>query len=238
MAEADAAQPADVPAAQPAAAASDAPSDPPAPADPSPPPPPPAKPPSVAARRGTLAVTCAPPALGDVASAACSQLRGLRLCPFGSAAVTHLVLAEPKRTMKVLHAIARGAWLLTPEWLYRSVEAGAWQPEEQFEDSTFAGGRLARLAAPAGGLLKGLKVSVLEPRKTAPPASELRLLVTAAGGTLVKGKASAQFVIAAKGDGRAAAAAAQAKGAAVTEQWLFAALAEYAVPTSVAEFKP
>jgi microcephalin len=181
--------------------------------------------------RGTLAVTCATPELADVAHTATKRLRGLRLCPFASAAVTHLVVAEPKRTLKVLHAIARGAWLLTPAWLYASLEAGRWVAEDEYEDATFPGARASRLARGSAALLEGVKLAVFEPRRKAPPAGELRQLATAAGATLVK-KGPCAVVIVAQGDtaGAVAACAAHKGAAVVTELWLLDALAAHKVP--------
>ena len=191
----------------------------------------PAPPACGAPMRGTLAVTCATPELADVAHTATKRLRGLRLCPFASAAVTHLVVAEPKRTLKVLHAIARGAWLLTPAWLYASLEAGRWVAEDEYEDATFPGARASRLARGSAALLEGMKIAVFEPRRKAPPAGELRQLATAAGATLVK-KGPCAVVIVAQGDtaGAAAAAAAHKGAAIVTELWLLDALAAHKVP--------
>ena len=137
-------------------------------------------------------------------------------------------------------AIARGAWLLTPEWLYRSVEAGAWLPESEFEDLSFPGGKRARLAHAVGSaqLLHGLRFALFEPRRANPPVSELRLLITSAGGVVSKKGTGADYSICAKGDS-ASAVTATAKGStAVTEQWLFAALAEYKLPASAAPYAP
>jgi microcephalin len=191
--------------------------------------------------RGMLAVTCASPELSDVVAAAAKQLR-MRLCPFASATVTHLVLGEPKRTLKVLHAIARGAWLLTPAWVYASVEAGQRQKEDTFEDETFPGARKSRVAhrdAAFKGLLGAMKLAVHEPRRTGPPASELRALAIAAGATLVK-KGPCNVVIVASGDKTGATAAGIAhKGATiVTEQWMMDALAAYELPSKTQDYQP
>lgn len=192
---------------------------------------------SAVARRGTLAVTCADAALADCAASAVSTLRGLRLCPFAGSGVTHLVLGEPKRTLKVLHAVARGAWLLRPEWLLRSLEAGAWLPEGDFEDGAFAGApraRLARANPEHRGLLVGVRVLVAEPRRAAPPASDLRALVLACGGAVVK-KGACDYVVTAKGQQPSA----DAKAAkAVTEQWLLDAIAEYQLPADAGAYAP
>ena len=69
-----------------------------------------------------------------LAQKAAKQLRGLRLVPPGAedGRITHLVVAQERRTLKVLLAIAAGAFLLQPEWLAASLQAGAWLPEEPF----------------------------------------------------------------------------------------------------------
>ena len=35
--------------------------------------------------------------------------------------------------MQVLLAVAQGAWLVSPEWVSASLEAGRWLPEQPFE---------------------------------------------------------------------------------------------------------
>ncbi|KAK3777565.1 hypothetical protein RRG08_021685 [Elysia crispata] len=46
---------------------------------------------------------------------------------------THIVCGEPRRTLNLLKAIARGCWILSKEWVFKSLEAGAWLAEESFE---------------------------------------------------------------------------------------------------------
>ena len=69
-----------------------------------------------------------------LAQKAAKQLRGLRLVPPGAedSRITHLVVGQQRRTLKVLLAIAAGAFLLQPEWLAASLQAGAWLPEQPF----------------------------------------------------------------------------------------------------------
>ncbi|KAJ8954891.1 hypothetical protein NQ318_016830 [Aromia moschata] len=51
---------------------------------------------------------------------------------------THLVAGEPKRTVNMLRAIARGCWIVKHEWLLKSLEEGKWLPEEDFEETDFS----------------------------------------------------------------------------------------------------
>ncbi|GFR94961.1 microcephalin-like [Elysia marginata] len=46
---------------------------------------------------------------------------------------THIVCGEPRRTLNLLKAIARGCWVLSKEWVFNSLEAGTWLEEENFE---------------------------------------------------------------------------------------------------------
>lgn len=48
--------------------------------------------------------------------------------------VSHVVSTN-KRTLKVLEALARGCWLLSMEWVNKSIEAGHWLPETKFEQA-------------------------------------------------------------------------------------------------------
>jgi microcephalin len=201
-------------------------------------------------------VPCAAAELADIAAATTSALPGLRLCPFAGAGVTHLVLGpEPKRTLKVLHALTRGAWLLRAEWLLRSAAAGAWLPEAAFAaDDVFPGAARARAAMAEGAsgrrLLTGLRVAIAEPRRAAPPASELRTLVVALGGTYVPPRPNAKCDVyitagataaahtAAQPRSAAPAAAAPSGALVVTEQWLLDAIAQYELPADATRYVP
>ncbi|KAJ8980809.1 hypothetical protein NQ317_016176 [Molorchus minor] len=51
---------------------------------------------------------------------------------------THLVAGEPKRTINMLRAIARGCWIVKQEWLFKSLEEQKWLPEEDYEETDFS----------------------------------------------------------------------------------------------------
>ena len=46
--------------------------------------------------------------------------------------MTHLVCGDERRTLKLMLAVANGAWLLSPQWVTASLEAGRWLPESRF----------------------------------------------------------------------------------------------------------
>ncbi|KAK9845443.1 hypothetical protein WJX81_006533 [Elliptochloris bilobata] len=101
--------------------------------------------------------------------AALRRLRGVRAsAPGREESVTHLVVGAPRRTLKVLLAVAAGAWLLAPEWVAASLEAGHWLPEAPFlAQVPFAAAAMrAREARERGTapLMAGERVHVVEER--------------------------------------------------------------------------
>ena len=55
-----------------------------------------------------------------------------RSSPADPPQVTHLVVGDERRTLKLMLAVANGAWLVSPQWVTASLEAGRWLPESQF----------------------------------------------------------------------------------------------------------
>ncbi|KAI9908455.1 hypothetical protein PsorP6_003124 [Peronosclerospora sorghi] len=97
-----------------------------------------------------------------------------------AAGVTHLIVGKnAKRTLKVLFAIARGAWLVSEDWAFSSLEHERWLPEEEFELDLFAR-KGARDEPDARQVFKHLKVFVGS--HVEPPRDVLQSLVQVAGG--------------------------------------------------------
>ncbi|GFO36631.1 microcephalin-like [Plakobranchus ocellatus] len=61
------------------------------------------------------------------------KLGVLHLTNSVEASSTHVVCGEPRRTLNLLRAIAQGCWVLSKEWVFKSLEAGSWLREEEFE---------------------------------------------------------------------------------------------------------
>ncbi|KAF4320537.1 hypothetical protein BBO99_00005731 [Phytophthora kernoviae] len=99
-----------------------------------------------------------------------------------AAGVTHLIVGkETRRTMKVLFAIARGAWIVTEGWAFTSLEQERWLPEEDFELSLFAN-KFSRLHPESRQVFKGMKLFV---GSNAEPSREvLQSLIQVAGGEI------------------------------------------------------
>ncbi|XP_076441368.1 uncharacterized protein LOC143280560 [Babylonia areolata] len=63
---------------------------------------------------------------------------------------THVVCGEARRTLNVLNGLARGCWLISKEWVERSMEDGSWTCEEGYEMvEDFPKSKEARLAREA-----------------------------------------------------------------------------------------
>lgn len=97
---------------------------------------------------------------------------------------THLVVGEARRTLKVLHALARGLWIVTPAWVYQSQQCGFWVQEDEYEATgLFPGAPLARLRAQSIFFQRQFYVpKVLQTRMT---RKELVQLIEEAGGDIV-----------------------------------------------------
>ncbi|KAL6749506.1 hypothetical protein V8C86DRAFT_994989 [Haematococcus lacustris] len=219
------------------------------------------KPGSRAAQQGSckyIAYTSLGSQATTALQAAVAQLGGAKLCTEGSESqITHLVVGVERRTLKMLLAIAAGAFLVSPQWVQDSCKAGQWLPEAQYTAaprfSATAAAACARAAAvPASpGPLAGHSVCIHCPQGTAPAASAsskawLQSLGAAASKTAAL-KAGLQRLVVALGGKVAAAAACSlvvlvegstapkglAPGARVVqEEWLLLVAETHQLPTA------
>lgn len=51
---------------------------------------------------------------------------------------THVVTLENRRTINLMRGIIRGLWILTFDWIEKSLAANEWQPEELYEMKSFS----------------------------------------------------------------------------------------------------
>jgi hypothetical protein len=143
---------------------------------------------------------------GDLAAMVKLIGRGAKLAEddgHGGLACTasHVVVAsleEPKRTLKVLAAIARGAWVVRSNWLYASLEARKWvdEAEHEVDAARFPGARAMRAAAAAAapGLLSSRAFYIAG--ATRPKPEDLATIVKLAGGRVTKRDTEADIVLA------------------------------------------
>jgi microcephalin len=62
-----------------------------------------------------------------------SKLGGFVFKDDVDADTTHVVCGGNRRTLNVLHGIAKGCWLVTLSWVMESLEANSWIAEEAYE---------------------------------------------------------------------------------------------------------
>ncbi|GMF11093.1 unnamed protein product [Phytophthora lilii] len=97
-----------------------------------------------------------------------------------AAGVTHLIVSkETRRTIKVLFAIARGAWIVTEDWAFSSLDQERWLPEEDFELTIFAN-KYSREHPESRQIFKGMKFFVGS--NVEPSREVLQSLIQVAGG--------------------------------------------------------
>uniref|UniRef100_M4BLB7 BRCT domain-containing protein n=1 Tax=Hyaloperonospora arabidopsidis (strain Emoy2) TaxID=559515 RepID=M4BLB7_HYAAE len=100
-----------------------------------------------------------------------------------AAGVTHLIVGKgAKRTIKVLFAIARGAWIVSEDWAFSSLEQERWLPEEDFELTMFAN-KYSREHPESRQKFKGMKFFVGP--NVEPSREVLQSLIQVAGGEWV-----------------------------------------------------
>ncbi|KAK9865330.1 hypothetical protein WJX84_006438 [Apatococcus fuscideae] len=141
---------------------------------------------------GCLAVSSVAPQVKLLAEKACQRLGGMRLFADEgeTAKITHLILGLERRTMKVLLAVANGAWLVQPSWLTASMEAGLWADEQSHcaQVRFTRGAERAReeqeVADASGGPLQGhgLYLHSLQGSRQSSNVPALRKLILALGG--------------------------------------------------------
>lgn len=154
---------------------------------------------------------------------------------------THVICGEPRRTLKVLFALARGAWLVGPEWLEACEAQGEWIDAAQFELAALPGARSARLGVPQRGrLLLGVPVHVAA--ETNIPTEAFNKLLHELGATIVPAAADARIVIeaertlAAAGDGGCVHSKGGWPQSRLSEAALLRAVEQFALPPEIAPF--
>ncbi|XP_067134727.1 uncharacterized protein [Centruroides vittatus] len=128
-------------------------------------------------------------------------LGGFCIIPQVSNTTTHIVCADNRRTLNVLFGIVRGCWLLSSDWVFKSMESGCWLNEEPYELSeTFPGARVNRIqiaskgAAYRSDLFRHLG-NIFVSAYCVPAYNKLTELITLAGGKIITSFQKCQTVV-------------------------------------------
>ncbi|KAG2813233.1 hypothetical protein PC116_g21413 [Phytophthora cactorum] len=138
-----------------------------------------------------------------------------------AAGVTHLIVGrDARRTIKVLFAIARGAWIVTEDWAFSSLEQERWLPEEDFELTLFAN-KYSREHPESRQIFKGIKFFVGS--NVEPSREVLQSLIQVAGGEICNQISVADICIC--GDASLFRRAQRTGIRVVTSKWIFDSIA-------------
>ncbi|CAH0482454.1 unnamed protein product [Peronospora belbahrii] len=138
-----------------------------------------------------------------------------------TAGVTHLVVGkDARRTIKVLFAIARGAWIVSEDWAFSSLEQERWLPEEDYEVTMFAN-KYAREHPEYRQIFKNMKVYIGP--NVDPSREVLQSLVQVAGGEICNQVSVADICIC--GDASLFRRAQRTGIRVVTSKWVFDSIA-------------
>lgn len=123
---------------------------------------------------------------------------------------------RPRRSVRLLVALVRGAWIVRDSWLLSSICAGAWAPFTDHAVAAFSGSNAARtvLASGADRILHGLRIG--HKGRLAMEIPEFIELVTVAGGQAVQQLCDVIVV----GEGGGQGGATWDRAVLVTQRWL------------------
>lgn len=110
--------------------------------------------------------------------------------------VRYIVCGENARTLKVLHGITRGCWVVTMNWLLESAKCGRWLDPAPFEAAQwFPGAARARQCIARGDppLFCGRRFWIQGETHT--PAFNLREIVECLGGAVVRDSRAADVIV-------------------------------------------
>ncbi|XP_077870405.1 uncharacterized protein LOC102805140 [Saccoglossus kowalevskii] len=140
----------------------------------------------------TLVMTSIPKCEQDLVLSVVKKLQGFDIVDSVVDNTTHVVCGGNRRTLNVLSAIARGCWLLSMEWVLKSLEASKWVEEEPYElHDFFPAAQISRLEKQANGVEDDYRQDIFitaSPlyiaENSLPPQNRLTELVTLCGGTV------------------------------------------------------
>lgn len=138
----------------------------------------------------------------------------------GQAPVAFVVGDTPRRSVRLLLALGRGAWIVDRSWALESISAGKWASFHEHALAAFPGATAARRALTAGEapVLDGLRVG--HRGRLNMDVSEFLALVRVAGGDAVQQRCDVIVVGSTEGEGGGQAGATGADAKLVNQRWL------------------
>lgn len=144
-----------------------------------------------------------------------------KILPGGAQAPVAFVVGDkPRRSVRLLLALGRGAWIVDRSWALASISAGSWAPFHAHALAAFPGSAAARRALTSGEapVLAGLRVG--HRGRLNVEVHEFQALVRVAGGEAVQQRCDVIVVGSTEGEGGANAGATGADAKLVNQRWL------------------
>lgn len=138
----------------------------------------------------------------------------------GQVPVAFVVGDTPRRSVRLLLALGRGAWIVDRSWALESISAGTWAPFHTHALAAYPGAAAARRALTAGEppVLDGVRVG--HRGRLNMDVSEFLALVRVAGGEAVQQRCDVIVVGSTEGEGASQAGATGADAKLVNQRWL------------------
>ena len=134
----------------------------------------------------------------DVVESVVKKLGRFRMRDTVCSHTTHVICGKNRRTLNVLHAIAQGCWLLSYEWILKSLENGQWVEEAPYEVDYFPAAKRSRLLREENGLncdIFGSCGSIFVSEKSTPPKSHIVKLVAKCSGQVTSDSEDADIAV-------------------------------------------
>jgi len=177
--------------------------------------------------------------LGDMCEQAINMLGTYQLCSRRNGTIVpdvFVIGSKPRRTGRVLMALAAGSWVVHSDWVLSSISSGSWQDPESFEATdVFAGAHESRQAyeKSADPIFEKKQFGIVGVPKM--PKKELKSLIEICGATLNNDKFDFLIVCPGASDKEVKSKSTK-ESQNVTERWFFDCIQNWSVggvPNSV-----
>ncbi|XP_077991565.1 uncharacterized protein LOC144445799 [Glandiceps talaboti] len=153
--------------------------------------------------KASVVMTSIPKSDQDLVLSVVKKLKGFQIEDSVIDNTTHVICGCNRRTLNVLTAIARGCWLVSMEWVLKSLEAGHWVEEEPYElHDYFPAAQMCRLEKQAVCGKEGYRQDIFAciglmyvAESTVPPQDKLTELIALCGGKLCNSLRTAKLCI-------------------------------------------
>lgn len=129
----------------------------------------------------TLVFTSMDTELIETVYSVVKSLGGFQVINNVNKTTTHIICGENKRTLNVLYGLVQGCFLLSTDWLMKSLDEGRWLEEQPYEIPNYPSATIRQ--AEMQYIFRDCGLFFVSP-DTSPPAHDLTKLITLGGGVV------------------------------------------------------